>query len=259
MRKNKTVQPIAPEDRTSYIPIMNIYRFEDIYRDDTLNIFSDASTRNMYTADGDIIGYTGHGAIAACKYNIINNIIRVHIGSSQVGELYALRNALELAYYYKDYYATINIFSDSLYAVKSITSYWFSWILEENTYSKPNKTGKDKIVKHPDLIHEMLLLLYEIKLGHNLNIYHQSGHVDTSKVKMVERAAGTFSRFNNIPYLPDANFMCYISSFNNLIDQMTRDFLFYKNPLEYSYRSPMVVKISEENDLWLRANTQNLL
>ena len=190
-------------------------RLSQFYNDETLNIFSDASFVGGYYNDRR----TGKGCyccIAVCKDNIIDE--RVVISSNSTvpeSELKGVRNSLSFANTYKSQFKYINIFSDSLYSINAINHY------ARDCYKYNSETA------NINLILEVYSIYKELQEYPNcmVTLYHQSGHIATNNLNNLREAASKFMRYNNYRGQNDINFMRYISNYNNIVDNRSRNYL----------------------------------
>lgn len=206
-------------------------KFNTIYDENTLNIFTDAS---MYS--GKYLGYSigCAGVELATSYkrtDVINNIyptgyipnyvVTIDTSNNQ-SELIAIRQGLLFAIANKNRFKTINLFSDSLLSVNSITQWsegWFYKALRENTdWIFKNSVGS--AVANQQIIKNIIVLIYFNDL--KINIYHQRGHC-SNNLKIVER---DFCKFNNVSRnMVTPNFIREISELNDIVDKRSRDIM----------------------------------
>lgn len=198
-------------------------RLAQFTNNETLNIFSDASFIDKFYKDGTNKGKGCYCCIAVCGDQIIEQqvVISSHTTVPE-SELKGIRKALSFANQYKDQYRFINIFSDSLYSVNAI-----------NRYSRDCMKYSDDTA-NINLIIETYHLYKELLDHPNclVTIYHQSGHIATSKLNSVKEAGAKFMRFNNFRGQNDLNFIRYISTYNNMVDEISRVYLHQHKDIE---------------------------
>lgn len=204
-------------------------KFETIYDENTLNIFTDAS---MYSGNymGYSVGCAGvELATSITRTDVLNNIYPTGYipnyvvtldTSNNNSELLALRQGILFAIANKHRFKTINLFSDSLLSVNAITQWSESWfykaLREKKDWIFKNSSGS--AVANQDVIKNIMVLIYFNDL--RINIYHQRGHC-SSNLDLVKR---DFIRFNNIKrdYVSD-EFIKEITFMNDLVDKRSRD------------------------------------
>ena len=225
-KHNNNINSNNDINNKSYIYISEgipIYRMDisDFYNPYTLNIFSDASMKN--TKNGK--DYECYGAICVCQDRIIDHFyIPVEHESINHCEISGVRLALSFADKYKFQFKNINIFSDSLFSIKGLTEYIYTWKFDESVNSL-RSTSSNKIVSQQSIFIECKNILDNIYLCNpNIKLYHQSGHVSNTEDSIIQ-AAEKFREFNDFYGLIDINFIAYISKYNNKIDKTTRSYL----------------------------------
>ena len=70
-----------------------------------------------------------------------------------------------------------------------------------------------------------------------IRLFHQSGHID-NKYDQLRDAALVFGRSNNVRGNVDLNFIRYISTYNNYVDQTSRSLLRNSN-INMEYLDPI--------------------
>ena len=186
---------------------------DDIYNNNILNIFCDASTRNR-GSNVDVC----YGAIAICKDDIIDQLYRVNSNSTNNNaEIKALRAAILLAIRYKNRFSEINIFSDSQISLFGIRDRIFKWKYNKNT---ERIYGYESEIKSQEVFIEILNMIIDHEL--KVNLYHQKGHIDINNFTSLKKAAHVFIASNNIRDKVDYNLIRYISINNARVDERTR-------------------------------------
>ena len=200
----------------------------DVYRSDTLNIFSDASHKQYASA---------YSVIAVCKDDIINNATRMHkFTTSNAEELRGVRSALACALRFRHQYHYINIFSDSLLSIDSLRSYCNKWkYVEEKDeeygfehgryYKAPKYTHR---VENSYIFTECFEFLRKLNETNDVALFHQPGHVNlegkgNTTNYYLKEAAKKFRKINNITEgMVDVNLMRYVSTYNDMVDRVSR-------------------------------------
>lgn len=205
-------------------------RFETIYNEDTLNIFSDAS---MYGSkwNGYSIGCAGvELATAASRTDVVTNLypngyipnyIVTLDTSNNNSELIAARQGILFAIANKNRFKTINLFSDSLLSVNSIKDWsegWFYKALRDNNSDWVFKNSAGAPVANQDIIKSIIVLIYYNDL--RINIYHQRGHC-SNNLKLVKKDFIKFNNLNRNDYITD-NFIKEITYMNDVVDKRSR-------------------------------------
>lgn len=194
-----------------------------------LNIFCDASLRyrGKYT---DIC----YGAIAVCGDHIIDGEYKVISDCScYVGEMYAIVMGLYIASRYRNTYPVINIFSDSESNINLMKSKIFKCNLNEDGLLVK---GQKKIIKYTDAVMEAISIINQYDLS--VNFFYQKGHVDTIDKYDIVYAMSAFSKFNHIICRENVFFIKYISSYNNMVDYITRETLYRTDVYHNRYIKP---------------------
>lgn len=186
----------------------------EIYKQNILNIFCDASTRKR----GNEVDVC-YGAVAVCEDTIIDEVYRINTNSTNNNaEIKAIRAGVLLAIRYKNQYEKINLFSDSQISLFGIRDRIFTWTYHDDGYIY----GYDSRIKSQDVFIDIMNMI----VSHNVQIqfYHQKGHV-TNKFNSLKQAAYVFIASNNIRNKVDINLIRYISDYNNLVDKKSRSVL----------------------------------
>ena len=199
------------------------------YNSETLNIFCDASIIGRHK------NFTGcYGVVAVVEDNIIDSCFRlVSHTSSNNSEIKGLRAAISMANKWKYNFKSINIFSDSQISIFGLREYIYKWKYNPNNGLLYGTAGTP--IANQEIFIESHNMLMELSKIQNIPIciFHQSGHVDNSYNKLRE-AAAVFIRSNNVRGNVDLNFIRYISTYNNYVDQNSRSILRRSNiNLEY--------------------------
>lgn len=192
----------------------------DFYNNDTLNIFCDAS----------IIGKTGnftgcYGVVAVVKDDIIDSCCRIASQTTNNNsEVKGLRAAISMANKWKNHFKVINIFSDSQISVFGLRDYIYRWRFNTNDNKLYGTSGSP--VANQSIFIECHYMMKELQSITNtcIRIFHQSGHVGND-YNSIKEASVIFNRSNNIVGNIDLNFIRYISTYNNYVDNLSRSTL----------------------------------
>lgn len=220
MNKKKNPDPILKE---------TIF-FETIVNIESLNIFCDASMRSFPNNP------TGcYGIVAVCCNNIIDFDTRYSSHSTNnETELKGLRGAILMASKWKQYYPFINIFCDSQFAILGLREYIWKWKIKDGNYI--NSLGK--VTAHQEIFIECNQLLTNLQLTNRVHLYHQLGHISNG-IDELQRAARSFEEFNHVNAPIDLNLIRYISSWNNYVDNKSRQQLRPNGLSNENYRDPI--------------------
>lgn len=206
-------------------------KYSDIVNPSTLNIFTDASivNRGKY--------YDGcYGAIAVFDDQIIDQYYRVASETTNNNsEIKGLRAGVFLALKHKYQFNIINIFSDSQISIFGIRDRLLYWSVDQITQQFKGKSGDP--ISSQDVFVEIvyLMLQYNIKI----NFIHQKGHVQND-INSLRGAEHVFRTSNGIRGRIDLNMIRFISKWNDMVDNTSRDILMrydqklkYKDPIEF--------------------------
>ena len=205
-------------------------RFETVYDEDTLNIFTDASMYNG-TYNGYTVGCAGvELATSILRTDIVTNLypngyipnyVVTLDTTNNNSELIALRQGLLFAIANKDRFKTINIFSDSLLSVNSLNDWvqsWFYKSLKNRDWIFRNSSGAP--VANQDIIKNIMVLIYYNDL--RINIYHMRGHC-SNNLELVKR---DFIKFNQLKdNMVSDLFIKQIADINDIVDKRSRDIM----------------------------------
>jgi len=200
--------------------------FEDIYNNETLNIFSDASM--------DPQNRRGcYGAVVVYKDTIIDQAFYTRENTTNNEcEAFGLRLALYFALGYRYKFKNINIFSDSLIninCIKSYQKYSAKPIYDKSNsiidYQLYNDKTKSFIVNQA-IINECIYGYIELcnDININFSLLYQPGHV-YDNLKYTNRFCNKYVSNNNDTLIPTESYIVYISKYNEYVDNFTRNTL----------------------------------
>ena len=143
---------------------MTNFTLDMIRNRESLNIFTDVSTRRENCC---------YGAVAVHMDDIIDQRFITHNNcSNSGGEIRGIRTGLSLGFLHRNDFRCINIFSDSVYAIKGIKEWFFgSWYynpIDNRLYTATNKTP----VAHQSVFIECTMQLDMLRKTNIVNIYH---------------------------------------------------------------------------------------
>lgn len=207
---------------------------DQFHNDNTLNIFTDAS----------IIGRSGnftgcYGVVAVVGDNIMDQTYKlVSNTTNNNSEIKGIRAGLGIAMKYSNMYKNINIFSDSLISINGLKSYIYGWKINPNDGMLYTKMKK-KVVNQAIFI-ECHRILRDLENSDSMiTLYHQPAHVNNNYNELL-KSAESFRRSNNIYGKIDLNFMRYICTWNNHVDNNSRSMLRRNRNNENVYMDPLI-------------------
>ena len=189
-------------------------KYESIFNDKTLNIFTDASVLNKL---GEIIGCPGFVAVIGNEM-IHHNEIILRESTNNESELYAIYMAIQYALFNRDKVEVINIFSDSQFAIYGLREWIFNWL--NNIKNDRLYNSSQKLVANQKLF---MNIIYTI-LHHDLKVsfYHNRGHFKYNQVKEFVKLFTKHNFLND--YLEFAAAYAIIH-YNDIVDNNTRSLL----------------------------------
>lgn len=192
-------------------------RYHEIFNSDTLNIFTDASTKNIR---GETIGLPGFVAVVGDK--IVNQkIIALRDSTNNQAEIYAIKMAVEFALQYRSNVKVINIFSDSMISVYSLREWIFKWVNNIKDYNFINSSNKE--VTHQSIIMSIVLTILENNL--EVSLYHNRGHFNPNNKAEVKEFIDKFKEINILRDEISTSIAIHIMKYNDMIDNNTRNFI----------------------------------
>lgn len=219
----------------------------------SLNIFTDASivkTDGPYETVGcaGFVSATGETGDTSLKtldkyYNILLNT------TNNISEATGVLKAVQYAVCHKNDYDEINIFSDSQWCIRSITSWIFGWIGTINPEGVMFNSSNEPVINQ-NIFNEIILTI--VQNNTKIHFYHVKGHVKDTQESIFE-ALKSFRTSNFVKRNVHLNYnMIYIMSYyNNMVDEESRkiaqDFVATGNttyPL--SYPSPFFYILNRE-------------
>ena len=197
--------------------------YDDIFNDRTLNIFTDAS---MTKNEGETIGCYGIKTITTNE-EIADTIFPeqdyiCYLGiarhsTNNDSELRGILRGVFFALEFREYFKTINLFSDSMISIMGLKVWLNNWVRNIKNGIMYSTSGE---VMNQELIKDIVFTILNNNL--NINLYHQKGHVNS---KNIEHAKHTFIVSNKLDCDVDMKLIETISNFNDIIDRTTRLYL----------------------------------
>lgn len=196
-------------------------KVNDIFNQDTLNIFVDASiTKNndSYIGCPGCVCVNTHpnyvSYIKDSSYNVI------YESTNNNSEISAVLLGINKALLYRNNYKVINLFSDSKICIHGLKYWMFNWI--ENMTKDKLYSSSGQLVSNQEIF--LNIVNYIIKNNLYINLYHQKGHV-TSSNESIENAIRVFKETNYIKDDVDKELIIQLSYYNNYVDLMTKNIL----------------------------------
>lgn len=203
----------------------------------TLNIFTDASVRNMnygFDSASGFVAMMGNEKLAEqiqINRNTTNNF----------GEIYAIQMAVQLAFDVRrlmpEQPRYINIFSDSIISVNGLRKWFDGWTLDDNGYLL--SSSGEKVANQEIIVSIMnMIITYNI----DVSFFHIKGHVKFNKESEVERAISKFEEHNGTVGIGkiNKNTMKKMLECNDYVDNTTRQ------ALQYSENIPIYLRPVEK-------------
>lgn len=204
----------------------------NVFNNETLNIFTDASTESRGS-----VYYASSGSIAVIGDNIVDSRYEVLANSTNNrGELYAILLGIHQICKYKNNVKYINVYSDSEISVKGLTVWIFNWVNNMNNDGVLINSAKEPVANQ-DIINMIIGLILHNNIS--LKMYHVNSHssgTENSILKFKDK----FKRSNNIIEDIDISLMKAIIDYNNIVDNTTRENLRIQNDNNkvYPYTPP---------------------
>ena len=197
-------------------------RSEDIFNENSLNIFTDASMRTM--PNGEQVGCSGVCVVGGCEILEESYIIN-RFSTNNDSEIKAIRNGVLIGKKYKNRFPVIRLFSDSQISIFGIRDRIFKWSLYENKFYG----SENNPIKNQSIFVEILNEIIDNQLP--IQFLHQKGHVNYKDQKSLMNAINVFKTSNNIRDFIDIQLIKDILYFNNMVDEKSRYIL--NNPEIY--------------------------
>lgn len=223
-----------------------MFDYKTFYDPSTINIFSDAS---VVYKEG--ISFTCAGAVAIRGGDMTppyyKETKRISRGTNNYGEIDAILLAVLLArdaYLENNRQVRINIFSDSQISVSSMREWCFTWFKKSTKDSTVFRNSEGVPVANQEVMKKIMYYIVQYQIP--IYFYHIKGHtVYGNGAVNFKVALNTFANSNG--FLPKFEIMHTICIMNDVVDNLTRDYLKYhedllsippKNTL-YSYDYPL--------------------
>lgn len=190
-------------------------KYETIFNNKTLNIFTDASITRI---GEETIGAPGYIAVTGSENIIDKKELIIRKTTNNQCEIYAIFMAIQCAIKNRDKVEVINIFSDSQFAIYGLREWIFKWVSNIREDTLYNST--DKPVANQEIFLNIIYTILRENL--NINFYHNRGHFTGGQVrKFIE----LFTKHNFLDDYIDTAAACTIMYYNDMIDKSTKRLL----------------------------------
>ena len=208
-------------------------KYNDIFNDYTLNIFTDAS---VYSEDKKWFA-SCPGAVCVIGNTIIDRHQYIVCDSTNnEGEIMAIRLGVYFALKYRNNVRQINLFSDSKICIQGLTNWIYSWVNNINSNGSLY-TNSNKPVANQEIIKSIISDIVSNDL--HINFFHVKGHVDIRKDSDIYHAMKVFKVSNGLDI--EYKLAKQISYYNNSVDISTRNLL-YQNHISTNTTSTNVIR-----------------
>ena len=203
---------------------------DDFFREDTLNIFADASM-NSYGTCGCIGVCPVYGKLDK-RFPLLNTEFHSRVinkCTNNFAEGRAIIEALYIALRNKNKYPIIRILSDSQITLLGIRDRITQWKISK----KPDKdgfvnfVGSSGYIVNQDIFLEALYMILDNDLS--IEFLWQKGHVPFANQYLQDKlikSGEAFKKYNNIQDDLDIEFVRALAFFNNYVDRNSRDVLY---------------------------------
>lgn len=205
-------------------------KYEDFFRDDIINVFTDASIKKV---DDTTFGCPGYAISVASKnkglYNYYTNGKAITLDSTNnQSEIYAIFLGLYATYsdinlnripIQSQIPSQINLFSDSKISISGLREWIFNWRYNPKDNLLYSSSGKPVANQH------IFLEIINMIIYNNIpvNFYHIDGHKSAMSPKDIVQCQNDFTKFNMLYDLVDRDIITEIVVMNNQVDHSTRN------------------------------------
>jgi len=191
------------------------------FKSNTLNIFCDASIKNL--DDGVTIGCPSTIVVQTFnngKSMIINQEHSLYsCVTNNSSEILAILLGVNKAIFYKKYFDTINLFSDSKVSIFGLREWVFNWvanIVDGKIYSSSGTLVSSQVIF-------LKIIKNILDNDMKINLYHQKSHVNTLKERSLLKAKSCFFESNGIVITKED--LLTICLYNNYVDNLSTSLL----------------------------------
>lgn len=185
-------------------------------------IFTDASVRKV----NDVTYSSPSIAIVDCG-NIVKDPqmygVVLSNSTSNQGEIYAILLALSYIEYWKiDKNKTVNIFSDSSISVLGLKEWYNSWLNNIDGEGIIYNSNNDPVSNQDIFLKCMLAIL---NMNRRINLYHISGHMNSSDYKTAYTFNNKFKSKNKFSNNLSRSLIDLFIKYNDRVDKYSRSLL----------------------------------
>lgn len=190
----------------------------------SLNIFTDASIVHTSGQFGTVgcAGYVSAvGEDGDTKLKTLDKYCTILLNTTNnIAEATGVLRAVQYAICQRNNFDQINIFSDSQWCIRSITTWVFGWIAIIDSNGVMYSSNQEP-VKNQNLLSEIIMEV--VRSGIKLRFFHCKGHVKSDS-KSIFEALKTFRNSNYIrrEVHLDYNSIYIMAYYNDMIDMWTR-------------------------------------
>lgn len=204
-----------------------------------MNIFTDASCKEITTSKGKF-NITCPGFIATFQGRIAGSGLEVYIDESSVfGEAKGVELAVNFARHFSSRYTNfpcINIFTDNLTVMNRIADHLKDWFDSTDDQYKMSvvQGGLARVVNWEHICYNSALMIFTSNVP--IRVLYTPGHVNIFVSPPPLKDAVNKTVKHNVKSHGDLaeEIKAYVAhdsaTFNNMVDLMTRNFLFYHRP-----------------------------
>lgn len=193
-----------------------------------INVFTDASVLNLKDNNQNV-QVTCSGFITVKDGFVEQNGLKItHNATNSYGEIYAIKMGVENLLSHSDSDRFLNIFSDSKVSILGLRLWMESW--HQNSKNKILFNSSNSPVFNQEIFLEIVRLIVQYNV--HISFYHIPGHMRPNNINDMKNFKEIFlknfqsnSYFENqLANVPD-DILVELCNFNNVIDNMTRDYL----------------------------------
>lgn len=189
-----------------------------------LNIFTDASivhTKGQFGTVGCAGYVSAVGEDGDKKLTTLDQYCVMLLNTTNnIAEATGVLKAVQYAICQANNFDRINIFSDSQWCIRSITTWIFNWISTIDSNGIMYSSNQEP-VKNQNLLSEIIMEI--VRSGVHIHFYHCKGHVKSDN-KSIFEALKVFRESNHIrrEVHLDYNSIYIMAYYNDMIDMWTR-------------------------------------
>lgn len=198
---------------------------EQIFNDNTVNIFTDASVKNHGQTTETIAGMELYNRDLNVERSRYTRLIPSTVNEGEIYAIYmAIMTCVEIKEKYPDENYTFNIFSDSRISVLGLREWYSNWVdmTLKNDTEKLINSSKEFVMNQQLFIN---CFDYIIKSGIHINFYHIRGHMCTLNPRDIDKFTTSFKEINKLNDYPSRELVSRLILMNDLVDRKSRSYL----------------------------------